>query len=258
MLPVYDVRPPAVLEGQNNGRLTLGILRQTPGLDAGPTLTLVETATRSWRAMSSAAETAGIVLKATSTVDSYRPYAVQQAIFKARYSPTRIPGQPTKTCNGITYWQKPDTAMAACPGTSNHGWGLAVDVQDAAGKRLDWLEANTKAYGWSWEAQSEPWHIRYTAGDHIPQAVLDYEEGATMAITEADAELIASTLLKTLLGSTGPTVGVALQDGYRNTVKILEQMAGGVQVPAVVDVSDASVAKIADAVNDDAAQRLTD
>lgn len=39
--------------------------------------------------------------------------------------------------------------------------------------------------------------------------------GGIMAITQADAQLVASTTLGTKLGSSGPTVGIALQDTYR-------------------------------------------
>jgi len=41
--------------------------------------------------------------------------------------------------------------------------------------RLDWMLQNIEKFGFSWEVQSEPWHIRYCAGDNIPQAVLDFE-----------------------------------------------------------------------------------
>jgi hypothetical protein len=60
---------------------------------------------------------------------------------------------------------------------SNHGWALAVDVANASGARLAWLEANALSFGWSWElVPEEPWHIRYYTGDAIPAAVLAYEQ----------------------------------------------------------------------------------
>ncbi|SKC60857.1 M15 family metallopeptidase [Krasilnikoviella flava] len=63
--------------------------------------------------------------------------------------------------------------LAAVPGTSNHGWGLAVDIcpETYAGSRWDWLAANAPAYGWDnpdWArpggSKYEPWHWEYTAG----------------------------------------------------------------------------------------------
>jgi len=54
--------------------------------------------------------------------------------------------------------------LAAYPGTSNHGWGLAVDmatsqryIMDAIGAPFGWAKK------WS-DAPSEAWHIRYKAG----------------------------------------------------------------------------------------------
>jgi nucleoid-associated protein YgaU len=80
--------------------------------------------------------------------------------------------------------------MAAVPGTSNHGLGLAADLalRNHAGQLVGvthfftaWLIANAARFGYSAEVQSEPWHWRYVAGDKIPQAVLDFEQGQSPA-----------------------------------------------------------------------------
>jgi zinc D-Ala-D-Ala carboxypeptidase len=67
--------------------------------------------------------------------------------------------------------------LAAVPGTSNHGLGLAVDlcdgVEKGAGSRFQWLRANAAAYGWGnpdWAHAGgggpyEPWHWEYIAGE---------------------------------------------------------------------------------------------
>ena len=68
------------------------------------------------------------------------------------------------------YGQKP--ALAAVPGTSNHGWGLALDLCGGAesfGSPVHaWLAANAPAFGWvnpSWARQGggreEPWHWEF-------------------------------------------------------------------------------------------------
>jgi peptidoglycan DL-endopeptidase CwlO len=68
------------------------------------------------------------------------------------------------------YGQKP--ALAAVPGTSNHGWGLAVDLCGGAesfgSATYAWLAANAPAFGWvnpSWArpgaGREEPWHWEY-------------------------------------------------------------------------------------------------
>lgn len=50
------------------------------------------------------------------------------------------------------------------------------------------------------------------------QQFRDLIEGKVdMPITQADADLVVTTLLNRMLGSTGPTVGVALQDTYKDT-----------------------------------------
>jgi D-alanyl-D-alanine dipeptidase len=59
--------------------------------------------------------------------DSYRPYAVQVDLF------ARKPG------------------LAAVPGTSNHGWGTAVDlcggIEDFGTVQHEWMFVNAPLYG---------------------------------------------------------------------------------------------------------------
>lgn len=209
-LPVANLVRPALLNGVQNGRIDAALLYDTPGEDGGPTVRLVRPAARAWRALTAAARTAGHTLKASGPADSYRPYEVQERIFRQRYTTTPLAGRPSRVWNGVTWWQKPGTAAAAVPGTSNHGWGLAVDVGveldgDAGTESIDpaavaWLVANTATFGFSAELQSEPWHWRYVTGDHIPAAVLDYEQGGVfMALTDAQqAELFA--MVKAMFG----------------------------------------------------------
>lgn len=64
--------------------------------------------------------------------------------------------------------------MCATPGTSNHGWGLAIDFADGINvfgtPEHEWMRANAASFGWyhpDW-AQSngskpEAWHWEYTA-----------------------------------------------------------------------------------------------
>lgn len=185
-LPIRPVTRPLCLLGQQNGRIPATLLEDIPGLEGGPTVRLVEPAARAWRAMTAAAFADGVVLKATSTSDTFRPYAVQERIFRERYTTTPISGRRPREWNGRRWYQKPGTAAAAVPGTSNHGWALAVDTgterDGDAGtepidqRTLDWLLDHAEDFGWSWELQSEPWHLRYFAGDDIPAAVLAHEE----------------------------------------------------------------------------------
>lgn len=75
----------------------------------------------------------------TGMTDAYRSYGDQVAV---------------KASRGV---------MAAKPGTSNHGWGIAVDIPEPA---RSWLHANGAAYGWinpAWAKSEkyEPWHFEF-------------------------------------------------------------------------------------------------
>jgi LAS superfamily LD-carboxypeptidase LdcB len=73
--------------------------------------------------------------------DSYRPYAeqVDLARRKGLYS---------------------QGGLAAKPGTSEHGWGMAVDL-DLNGKAQSWMRANAEKYGFDENVPREPWHWAY-------------------------------------------------------------------------------------------------
>ncbi|MEP6461924.1 MAG: M15 family metallopeptidase [Frankiaceae bacterium] len=83
--------------------------------------------------------------------DSYRSYPQQVAVYRTRPS------------------------LAAVPGTSNHGWGLAVDLcgglQSAGSAQDRWMHANAGRFGWAhpkWAepggSRPEPWHWEYVGG----------------------------------------------------------------------------------------------
>jgi len=103
-------------------------------------------AAAAYRAMSSAFATAfGTPICIT---DSYRTYASQVRL----------------------YGQKP--ALAAVPGTSNHGWGLAVDlcggIQNFGTAQYNWMKANSGRFGFlhpDWaepgNGREEPWHWEF-------------------------------------------------------------------------------------------------
>ncbi len=90
--------------------------------------------------------------------DAYRTFA-QQAALKA---------------------QKP--YLAAVPGTSMHGWGLAVDLGGGIGSgssaEYAWLRSHAPAFGWdnpAWARPSgikpEPWHFEYVAAGPQPYEI---------------------------------------------------------------------------------------
>lgn len=163
--------------GAANGRLPSGVLRAI-----GPTGYLHHVAARSWAAMRWAAASDGIDIFPTSVADAYRIYRIQELIFRARYTtrgPTSVDSRG-RFWQGRRWYRLPGFAPAAVPGTSNHGWGLAVDVSGTGTKsrphaRLLWLLRHAADFGWSWELQSETWHIRHLHGDRVTQRVIDTE-----------------------------------------------------------------------------------
>lgn len=76
----------------------------------------------------------------------------------------RLVGSPEKGCSeGFTQWcawQRYGKSRAAYPGTSNHGWGMAIDVEGEVAKQ--WVRENGFKYGWVWgEAPNEDWHFTF-------------------------------------------------------------------------------------------------
>lgn len=144
---------PASINGLANGKFPDSALSPITGSVPGR---MCHEAARCWNAMAAAAQRDGVALSTEGPAGSYRTYAGQVVVWDLY-----------KSGRGN---------LAAKPGTSNHGLGLANDVlnADRPGPVLSWLEAHAATYGFGWETQ-ESWHIHYIYGDAIPQAVLDYE-----------------------------------------------------------------------------------
>jgi LAS superfamily LD-carboxypeptidase LdcB len=170
-LKIKKPKLPKDLKGQANGRIDKYLLRRIK-----PTGFLYHGAVNDWHTMREAAWKAGVLL---SLSQAYRTYDQQVALFKSRYTTDVLPGRPTKRWQGQVWYQRPKTAMAAVPGTSNHGWALGIDIGiDADGdekfewpikpidkKALKWLLKNAETYNFAWELQSEPWHLIWVGGD---------------------------------------------------------------------------------------------
>lgn len=188
-LPISPVVLPSDLAGKTNGQLPDSMLTEV-----GPKGKLHHLAARAFKALQAACEEIGLPLTYTYG-GTYRSYAEQEYLFRSRYAIGGT-GGGCKLWNTLT-WCKISSSMAtaATPGSSNHGWGLAIDTawdrdtSDGIGpddataitshQSWPWLLANASRFGFSWELQSEPWHIRYVAGDNLPKAVLDFETEPT-------------------------------------------------------------------------------
>ena len=140
---IVPIKMPVALKGVEPGKLHASLLRDIPG--GGKLFYLAADA---WLAMVEAAKADGVVLKPTSSADTYRSYDFQKRGFLQRYQLKPIPGRSTKTFEGKTWYLKKGMAMLATPGKSNHNFGLAVDVHSASEKkRINWLIANVENSG---------------------------------------------------------------------------------------------------------------
>jgi hypothetical protein len=85
-----------------------------------------------------------------SITDSYIDFNTQNKIFDWDYF--KKTGKRRKKGTSGT--------PVAYPGTSNHGWGRAVDISGANTQK--WIKDNGYKYGWCWgEVTSEPWHFTF-------------------------------------------------------------------------------------------------
>ena len=99
---------------------------------------LVPSAAESFKRMRTDAAAAGVNIGVT---DSYRSYDEQVALANRK---------------GV-YSQG---GLAAVPGTSNHGLGIALDL-DLDPKGQAWMRANGASYGFTENVPREPWHWEF-------------------------------------------------------------------------------------------------
>ena len=101
--------------------------------------------------------------------------------------------------------------LAAWPGSSNHGWGVAVDLDSPLDNRYSaehqWLVENAPNYGWWWAgrtfSQVEPWHFEFdgrNGNDTItqtvaPQAQIPLGEEMYLVRNESDGKVFLVTTL---------------------------------------------------------------
>jgi D-alanyl-D-alanine carboxypeptidase len=122
---------PADLVQYGNGRIPANALQP---IGRG-NHTMWAPAAQAFQAMTAAAKRDGVTIGVT---DSYRSYdqQVDLARRKGLYS---------------------QGGLAAKPGTSEHGWGLSLDL-DLGSKALTWMRRHAKEYGFSENVPREPWH----------------------------------------------------------------------------------------------------
>jgi LAS superfamily LD-carboxypeptidase LdcB len=142
--PVFSTRPaemPAVpvtdtMRAAGNGQLPDSLLSSIGQGD----FSLARPAADAFMRMVNAAKRDGVTFGVN---DAYRSYAEQVDIADRK---------------GI-YGQG---GLAAVPGTSNHGWGLAVDLE-LDDRAQAWMQENAWRYGYFDDVPGESWHWTYRA-----------------------------------------------------------------------------------------------
>ena len=259
-----------------NGRLDGALLANVPGgrLDLA--------AAASWiRLRADVLARFGFDLMPTSSVDTYRPYEVQERIFRQRYTTERVTGIDPRQWLGMTWWRLPVYAAAAVPGTSNHGWGRAVDIASMGGftsAKYKAVSAVAPAHGWDnneGRSINEPWHWTYKPandsrpGGSTPAPEIPLPED-DMAVTIArlkpqynDPRIWRGDgIRRTYIGSLVTLAnlqamiraGVIKGDDEIHEVDELDWLGAVDAAPAAGGIDYAALAK---AVNDDAARRMS-
>ena len=122
---------PTELAGYGNGKIPANALDQVGSTNHKLWAPAAESLTR----MISDAKAQGVTIGIT---DSYRSYSEQVDVARRK---------------GL-YSQG---GLAAKPGTSEHGWGMATDL-DLNNKAQAWMRANGEKHGFVENTPREPWH----------------------------------------------------------------------------------------------------
>lgn len=159
--PISELGAEISESGEQNGRLPASMLKLVSSHGNYDCLIVItDGAADAWLELVAAAQADGVDIEGGWC---YRTYAEQLSLWNSRNC--GIPGN----CDGSPY---PPTAR---PGTSNHGWGLAVDVWNTWDSILScndsefaWMQQNAPGFGWihpSWascgRSSQEPWHWEF-------------------------------------------------------------------------------------------------
>jgi len=83
--------------------------------------------------------------------------------------------------------------LAAEPGTSNHGWGSALDLKfNGKGNALEWLKKNAATYGFT-NIPREPWHWEHKQSAKNMGANATNTTGGTPQSNDADYSVDSGT-----------------------------------------------------------------
>lgn len=235
--------------GHQNGRIPLDELEYVGvGVRSGQPQYLHPAAAAAWRALVAAVQTrTGRSLLIT---EGYRTLELQRAYW--------------------TRYQSQGRPVAARPGTSRHGWALAVDMAGYGAAELVAVRELGPDLGWSTatgQQVGEPWHLEYVGGLDLP-AVVDtallrrrkeptmYVRGTTDKTSVYNVYTDANGKPRLRLCGAAETsyavTGGLVIDGYDSTLTALAA-EGQYRAPVLPEVS---APDLTDAVADDIADRL--
>lgn len=153
LVPYTEARWKATVR---NGDIDRARMREIPGAgidsDTGRPHIMQANASINAQAMLAEANAKGVPLR---LIYSYRPLSVQ--------------------------WEKwwdyklHDGNVAAPPGTSNHGWGIAIDIASYP-SAVAWMRNNARRFGFYERVPGEPWHWEYEGGGVGEKWLEDWED----------------------------------------------------------------------------------
>ena len=167
---------PATLLHVTPGEMPINLLA-----DVKPYGKLHLLAAQAWMAWRDRAFADGIkTFKPTSAADTYRSLATQTIAWNDRMQLVPIEGVKPRVYQGKNWYLKKGKAPIAQPGKSNHNLGLSVDISEASGERLAFMAETASLYGFTWELDSEPWHVNYYVGDRVPALVQQWKQAKSL------------------------------------------------------------------------------
>lgn len=176
LISIEDYLPEGITPAQN-GMMPAPLLRK---VYCGGRLYV--DAARSWNAMVRAAAEDKVFLNLNHPVNAYKDILQQRRLFQDRFSEVDaqadVPDGAVRVQFEDKIWQlKEGKAFTECPGTSSHGYGLAVFIVNAGLPSVrDWLNKNAAQFGFAREYDFlRGRYVYIRAHESVPERVLAIE-----------------------------------------------------------------------------------
>lgn len=208
-IPTSDVTLPKFIADRKhlNGKLDPAWLRCPDNRGDSMTWKLFTPVSYAMQALQIEAKADGVAIpvgnsNVIDTTGRYRTYERQVALFYERYTTDITKAKTpyvTRSWEGRTWYLKKGMAMAATPGTSNHGYGLADDVAEDPDSddstpvlgidsaTLGWMRDVAPLHGWGLDTRVEPWHWHWYMPDNpntLTQRTVDVLAGAGVTVPD--------------------------------------------------------------------------